>query len=65
MLCAGDDQTDESMFEIDAPNFISIKIGPEPSRARFRLRDPAAFRNFLAEVLIRPSRLVAAELSRA
>ncbi len=47
VLCAGDDQTDESMFEIDVPNFISIKIGPEPSRARFRLRDPAAFRKFL------------------
>lgn len=46
-LCAGDDQTDESMFEIDAPSSISIKIGMEPSRARYRLRDPAAFRAFL------------------
>ena len=50
VLCAGDDQTDESMFEIDSPNLISIKIGPEPSRARFRLRDPAAFRAFLGEL---------------
>jgi trehalose 6-phosphate synthase/phosphatase len=50
VLCAGDDQTDESMFDLDAANFISIKIGTEPSRARFRLRDPAAFRAFLGEL---------------
>ncbi|HSH39682.1 MAG TPA: bifunctional alpha,alpha-trehalose-phosphate synthase (UDP-forming)/trehalose-phosphatase [Chthoniobacterales bacterium] len=50
VLCAGDDQTDESMFELDLPNFISIKIGSGPSRARFRLRDPAAFRGFLRQV---------------
>ncbi|MFN2509174.1 MAG: bifunctional alpha,alpha-trehalose-phosphate synthase (UDP-forming)/trehalose-phosphatase, partial [Chthoniobacterales bacterium] len=50
VLCAGDDQTDESMFEIEAPHFISIKVGPEPSRARYRLRDPAAFREFLREI---------------
>ena len=48
VLCAGDDQTDESMFDIETANFISIKIGPEPSRARFRLRDPVAFRAFLS-----------------
>lgn len=48
VLCAGDDQTDESMFEIDAPNLIAIKVGAEPSRARYRLRDPAALRKFLA-----------------
>lgn len=52
VLCAGDDQTDESMFEIDVPNFISVKIGPDPSRARYRLRDPAAFRKFLAQLLV-------------
>ena len=52
VLCAGDDQTDESMFEIDAPNFISIKIGPEPSRARYRLRDPTAFRGFLRDAVV-------------
>ncbi|CAN5556974.1 bifunctional alpha,alpha-trehalose-phosphate synthase (UDP-forming)/trehalose-phosphatase [soil metagenome] len=46
-LCAGDDQTDESMFEIESPGFVSIKIGNAPSRARYRLRDPATFRAFL------------------
>ncbi|MFN2475109.1 MAG: trehalose-phosphatase, partial [Chthoniobacterales bacterium] len=54
-LCAGDDQTDETMFEIDAPDFISIKIGSGPSRARFRLRDPAAFRQFVARVFEKAS----------
>ena len=53
ILCAGDDQTDESMFEVSAPNLISIKVGREPSRARYRLRDPAAFRQFVAEALVR------------
>jgi trehalose 6-phosphate synthase/phosphatase len=51
VLCAGDDQTDESMFEIDEPHFISIKVGPEPSRARYRVHDPAAFRKFLGQSL--------------
>jgi trehalose-phosphatase len=49
-LCAGDDQTDESMFEIETTGFVSIKVGSGPSRARFRLRDPAAFRQFLTQV---------------
>ncbi len=48
VLCAGDDQTDESMFEMDVPDLISIKIGREPSRAKYRLRDPAVFRKFLS-----------------
>jgi trehalose-6-phosphatase len=51
MLCAGDDQTDETMFEIEAPGLLSIKIGSEPSRARYRLRDPAAFRKFLRDAV--------------
>lgn len=49
-LCAGDDQTDESMLEIKGPGFVSIKVGSGPSHARFRLRDPAAFRQFLMQV---------------
>ncbi|HEX8281338.1 MAG TPA: trehalose-phosphatase, partial [Chthoniobacterales bacterium] len=52
VICAGDDQTDESMFEIEEPHFLSIKVGPEPTRARYRLRDPAAFRRFLRETLL-------------
>ncbi len=52
ILCAGDDSTDESMFEITAPNFISIKVGRQPSRAKYRLSDPAEFRKFLREALL-------------
>ncbi len=51
VLCAGDDKTDESMFEVDAPNLISIKVGLEASGAKYRLRDPAAFRRFLLETI--------------
>ncbi|MBA3881864.1 MAG: bifunctional alpha,alpha-trehalose-phosphate synthase (UDP-forming)/trehalose-phosphatase [Chthoniobacterales bacterium] len=51
VLCAGDDQTDESMFEIESPSFVSIKVGNEPSRAAYRLRDPAALRKFLVDAL--------------
>lgn len=49
-LCAGDDQTDESMFELKLPNLISLKIGPNPSRAKYRLRNPVEFREFLLEI---------------
>lgn len=50
-LCAGDDQTDESMFELGEPNLITIKIGPKPSRAHYRIFNPAAFRQFLHDAL--------------
>jgi trehalose 6-phosphate synthase/phosphatase len=60
VLCAGDDQTDESMFEIDTPGLVTIKIGPEPSRAKYRLRDPAAFRRFLGELFVDTGALAAA-----
>lgn len=50
-LCAGDDQTDESMFRLSLPRMLSIKVGDGPTQARFRIPDPAAFRQFLEEVL--------------
>ena len=46
-LCAGDDLTDESMFEISSPRLLTIKIGIGPTQARFRVSDPATFRQFL------------------
>jgi len=52
VLCAGDDQTDESMFEIEAPHLISIKVGPHASRAKYRLANPAEFRKFVRSVLL-------------
>jgi trehalose 6-phosphate synthase/phosphatase len=50
-LCAGDDQTDESMFELAEPNLITIKVGPKPSRAQYRVVNPTAFRRFLHDAL--------------
>jgi trehalose 6-phosphate synthase/phosphatase len=46
-LCAGDDLTDESMFELHSPRLLTIKVGSGPTRARFRVSDPATFREFL------------------
>jgi trehalose 6-phosphate synthase/phosphatase len=46
-LCAGDDLTDESMFELRVPRLLTIKVGTGPTQARFRVSDPATFRQFL------------------
>jgi trehalose 6-phosphate synthase/phosphatase len=51
VLCAGDDQTDEAMFELNAPHLVSIKVGSGSTRARYRIKEPAAFRRFLTDVL--------------
>ena len=53
VLCAGDDQTDESMFRLDPANLVSVKVGAGPTLAKFRAGSPAAFRRFLHEVLAR------------
>ncbi|MGE5611183.1 MAG: bifunctional alpha,alpha-trehalose-phosphate synthase (UDP-forming)/trehalose-phosphatase [Bacillota bacterium] len=50
ILVAGDDQTDESMFELELPNLISIKVGDGNTLAQFTLPSPAAFRRFLRDV---------------
>jgi trehalose 6-phosphate synthase/phosphatase len=49
-ICAGDDLTDESMFELTLPRLITIKVGPGPTQAGYRIPDPAAFRQFLSEL---------------
>ncbi len=49
-LCAGDDLTDESMFELNRPRLLTIKVGIGPTRARFRVSDPATFRQFLVSL---------------
>lgn len=58
VLCAGDDETDESMFRLHADSIISIKIGMEDTAAKFRVSSPRMFREFLAQTLDRlaPSR---------
>jgi trehalose 6-phosphate synthase/phosphatase len=51
VLCAGDDETDESMFRLNADNITSIKIGKEDTAAKFRVSSPRAFRDFLADAI--------------
>jgi trehalose 6-phosphate synthase/phosphatase len=51
VLCAGDDETDESMFRLNADSIISIKIGKEDTAAEFRVSGPRAFRDFLAQAI--------------
>ena len=50
-LCAGDDQTDESMFTLDAPNLVTIKVGRGSTAAKIRIRTPAEFRAFLSNTI--------------
>jgi trehalose 6-phosphate synthase/phosphatase len=49
-LCAGDDLTDESMFELNRPRWLTVKVGIGPTQARFRVSDPATFRGLLNAV---------------
>ena len=49
-LCAGDDETDESMFRSQMPNLISVKVGEGATSAQYRCPGPKAFRKFLADL---------------
>ena len=49
-ICAGDDLTDEGMFELTLPRLVTIKVGAGLTQARFRIADPAAFRQFLGDL---------------
>ena len=53
VLCAGDDETDESMFRYtDDAEMFSIKVGAgADTMARFRISGPKAFRRFLSDIL--------------
>lgn len=52
VLCAGDDETDESMFRIRDDNIISINVGNNPNTAaKFHIANPKAFRNYLMKAL--------------
>jgi trehalose 6-phosphate synthase/phosphatase len=50
-LCAGDDETDESMFQNSDDRMVSVKVGQGVTSAQFRCPDPKAFRAFLQELL--------------
>jgi trehalose 6-phosphate synthase/phosphatase len=47
VLAVGDDRTDEDLFAALPPSALTIHVGGGPTRAGFRLRDPAAVRTFL------------------
>ncbi len=51
VLCAGDDETDESMFNAVADRTVSIKVGEGQTAAKYRIPSPRAFREFLSQVL--------------
>jgi alpha,alpha-trehalase len=48
-VCAGDDLTDEDMFH-ELPDAVSIKVGPGPTAARFRVADTGEFATLLERV---------------
>mmetsp|Transcript_34616 Transcript_34616/g.62765 ORF Transcript_34616/g.62765 Transcript_34616/m.62765 type:complete len:327 (-) Transcript_34616:237-1217(-) len=47
VLVAGDDVSDESMFQAAAHNFLTIKVGGADSHARFYVPNPAELRSLL------------------
>jgi trehalose 6-phosphate synthase/phosphatase len=47
VLAIGDDRTDEDLFVSLPPAAISARVGPGPTRARFRLDGTAAVRGLL------------------
>ena len=50
-MCIGDDTTDESMFELDHKNLISVKIGCGTTHAKFRLKTPKNLREHLEKLV--------------
>jgi trehalose 6-phosphate synthase/phosphatase len=47
VLAIGDDRTDEDLFEALPPEAITIRVGPGPTRARFRMDGIGAVRELL------------------
>jgi trehalose 6-phosphate synthase/phosphatase len=51
VLAMGDDRTDEDLFNAMPPTGVTIHVGPNPSRAKYRLRDTTAARDLLSRLL--------------
>ncbi|MBA3658399.1 MAG: bifunctional alpha,alpha-trehalose-phosphate synthase (UDP-forming)/trehalose-phosphatase [Gemmatimonadales bacterium] len=54
VLAMGDDQTDEDLFAAMPPDAISIRVGPGPTRAGYRIDGVKAARAILESLLERP-----------
>ena len=51
VVAIGDDTTDEDMFAALPERGLSVHVGPRATSARVRLRDVAACRTFLRDIL--------------
>eukprot|EP00928_Gymnodinium_smaydae_P005909 TRINITY_DN12049_c0_g1_i1.p1 TRINITY_DN12049_c0_g1~~TRINITY_DN12049_c0_g1_i1.p1 ORF type:complete len:414 (-),score=64.24 TRINITY_DN12049_c0_g1_i1:310-1551(-) len=51
VLVAGDDVSDESMFDASPHDFLTIKVGPAETAAKFRVDTPADLRRFLRDLI--------------
>jgi trehalose 6-phosphate synthase/phosphatase len=51
IVCAGDDQTDESMFRLEDERLIKIKVGKGETLADIRVGSPEDFRKLLSRML--------------
>ncbi len=51
ILCAGDDQTDESMFRIENDKLLKIKVGKGDTFADLRVASPAKFISMLSTAI--------------
>ncbi|MDQ3222621.1 MAG: bifunctional alpha,alpha-trehalose-phosphate synthase (UDP-forming)/trehalose-phosphatase, partial [Gemmatimonadota bacterium] len=51
VLAIGDDRTDEDLFAALPPEAITIRVGPGPTRARFRVDGVAAVRALLQSLV--------------
>jgi trehalose 6-phosphate synthase/phosphatase len=54
VLAIGDDRTDEDLFAAAPSGSLTIRVGPGPSAARFRLPDVAAVRALLRALADEP-----------
>ena len=50
VFCAGDDYTDESMFQLELSNQINIKVGLGTTRAAWRVKDPKKLHQLLRNI---------------
>jgi len=57
VLCAGDDETDESMFRLDHKEIVSIKIGDGETQAKFKVASPKIFRKYLKLALMHRAKI--------